>query len=247
MYFVLSAETIDDEEVKDDVQDSRKFPQGNSVRVLPVKSSASLKPPPLDKLPVESTASLTPPPLAKSAKMPAQETLDSLVASNKRQKLETSAAKPSVTKGNVYIHKGLTVTALPVKEQLNSEEDSALRSENARTPVGEEICSPQSQQQEGVVCTATDQIQQDEPEMAEEAPQLKSEQGTVDVPPEETPEFDYYGCEICKTEAKAYDRLSFTHKCPICPCMCFCSHLLKEHMRVIHGWFNIQRKFTQNY
>lgn len=217
--------------VKIDVQGNRMLPKGKSDRVLPVKSTAPLKPPPL----------------AKSAKMPAQETVDSFVAGMKRQKLETSAVKPPVNKGNVHTHKGLTVTALPVKEQLNSDEDSALRSENARTPVGEEICSLQSQQKEGVGCTATDQIQQGEPETAKEAPQLESEQGTADVPPEEEPEFDYYGCEICKTEAKTYDRLSFTHKCPICPCMCFCSHLLKEHMRVIHGWFNIQRKFSQNY
>lgn len=166
----------------------------------------------------------------------------------KKVKQEIPAVKPSVSKGNVHTSKSLTITVLPAKEQLNqkpndlytaqpSDEDSVLRSENARTPVGEEISSLQSNQQEVVgITAATNEIQQVEPEMAEEAPQI-----------EEEPEFDYYGCQICKTEAKAYDRLSFTHKCPICPCMCFCSHLLKEHMKVIHGWFNVQRKFTQNY
>lgn len=156
-------------------------------------------------------------------------------------------------KGKVHIPKGLVVTTVKAKsveglfdfptQELQTVQDEtieALRSEDATTPVHEEMTQD-----------AHDNVPLGlNPELAEEAPTMQSEQTELEQPVEEEPkepEFDYFGCEICQTEAKPVDleRIVFSHKCPICPCACFCSHLLKEHMKIVHGWFNVQRRYTQ--
>ncbi|KAG8336617.1 hypothetical protein J6590_040986 [Homalodisca vitripennis] len=162
-----------------------------------------------------------------------------------------SSLKP---KAGLLLPKGLTVTVSPVvKEQSQSDsarlgegdEITALRSEEAKTPVHEEHLGFQGLQTD--VTAMPDLISMGEPVMADEAAQLQPTSEEADTPAEEEkePEFDYYGCETCKAEAKPIDKFNFNHKCPICPCVCFCAHLLKEHMKIIHGWFNVQRRFTQ--
>lgn len=37
------------------------------------------------------------------------------------------------------------------------------------------------------------------------------------------------------------------HICPICPTILLpCEHLLKDHMRLVHGWFKAKRNFLNN-
>lgn len=61
----------------------------------------------------------------------------------------------------------------------------------------------------------------------------------------EAEEEDNYACEICREENKLMTEL-ISHKCPICNEELFCSHLLKEHMKIVHGWFNVQRRFQSH-
>jgi len=148
------------------------------------------------------------------------------------KRLIPESTTPNLTeqsKKEIKLPKGLTVT---VNQTQPFEDIMALRSENAKTPIHEEA-GTEDQQEAG-----------EGPEGAHEAPGLTADQATEDEPPTE-PEFDYYGCETCKAEEKHPDPKAFTHKCPICPCVCYCAHLLKEHMRIIHGWFNVQRRFNQ--
>lgn len=171
---------------------------------------------------------------------------------------EAKSVRVMTARGKVQIPKGLTVTTTisPANVQdlfdfssqepqvlMQDETSVTLRSEDATTPIHED---PIPSFQASLVCEDTS----GEPGIAEEAPILQEDQVELDAPTEEEPkepEFDYFGCEICRNEAKPVDleQLIFNHKCPICPCACFCAHLLKEHMRVIHGWFNVQRRFTQ--
>lgn len=183
--------------------------------------------------------------------------LESEIPTKSEEKIpEAKSLRVMATKGKVQIPKGLTVTTIstakvqdlfdfsPESQIVMQDETSVtLRSEDATTPIHED---PIPSFQASLVCEDTS----GEPVFAEEAPILQEDQVELEAPTEEEPkepEFDYFGCEICRNEAKPVDleQLIFNHKCPICPCACFCAHLLKEHMRVIHGWFNVQRRFTQ--
>lgn len=138
-------------------------------------------------------------------------------------------------------------------EPNQTEEYARLRSEEAATPVQVECFSNQEQLLE-IISNTNIMPDPSEPETIEETLQTISD-GTVneDIQKDEAvieedkvePEFDYFGCEVCKADSKPVDKFNvvLTHKCPICPCVCFCAHLLKEHMKVIHGWFNVQRRW----
>lgn len=75
------------------------------------------------------------------------------------------------------------------------------------------------------------------------SPHCSKNDSTSITPAMSEEEINYYGCDICSKEKHSYDATSFTHKCPICSITLFCAHLLKEHMREIHGWFTVQRRF----
>lgn len=54
----------------------------------------------------------------------------------------------------------------------------------------------------------------------------------------------YFGCGVCR-EAKSIKKDSCCPRCPICQNFSApCSHLLKIHMRDVHGWFTVQRRFN---
>lgn len=54
---------------------------------------------------------------------------------------------------------------------------------------------------------------------------------------------DCYNYDISSSEKQQHHATSFTHKCPICNATLCSVRLLKEHMKEIHGWFAVERRF----
>lgn len=184
----------------------------------------------------------------KSTMIVAQSKQATTVRKNDLDKSST-VTKPVVEKlistKPLQLPDGLVVT---VKNERFNEVQTIVRSNDANTPILDlTINQDQNTNMGGNMQSHV----LEEPKAAEEAPQITSDELLNEVPQDDEeeelePEFDYFGCEICKADAKPVDKFNvvLSHKCPICPHACFCAHLLKEHMKVIHGWFNVQRRFT---
>lgn len=81
------------------------------------------------------------------------------------------------------------------------------------------------------------------PHLPSSSPHYSKNSNVSTTPPPTKKEINNYFCDICPMHWQLSEAPYFIHKCPICSITLFCTHLLKEHMRGIHGWFTVQRRF----